>query len=158
MHVSFVCTGNICRSPMAAAVFAARLREAGLADRVRVSSAGIGPWHIGEGADPRAMAILKEHGYPLEHAAAQVGPEHLDADLLLAADDGHLRSLQRLLPGDERVRLLRSFDLAAAVGAEVPDPYFGEDGDLAGFTEVLAMIEACMPGLLDWVRGTLALG
>lgn len=149
MHVSFVCTGNICRSPMAAAVFAEELRRAGLAEQVRVSSAGIGPWHIGEAADPRAMAVLKEHGYPLEHAAAQVGPEHLDADLLVALDDGHLRSLRRLVSDHTRVRLLRSFDPTAPAGAEVPDPYFGEDN---GFTEVLEMLEASMPGLLDWVR------
>ncbi|MDI5980588.1 protein tyrosine phosphatase, partial [Amycolatopsis magusensis] len=51
LHVSFVCSGNICRSPMAALVFREQLRRAGLADRVRVSSAGIGPWHVGEPAD-----------------------------------------------------------------------------------------------------------
>jgi protein-tyrosine phosphatase len=149
MHVVFVCTGNICRSPMAAAVFTGHLQRAGLAEKVRVSSAGIGTWHIGEAADPRAMAVLDQHGYPLEHAAAQVGPEHLDADLVLALDNGHLRSLQRLVGDRQRVRLLRSFDPTADAGADVPDPYFGADD---GFTDVLTMLEASMPGLLDWVR------
>lgn len=149
MHVSFVCTGNICRSPMAAAVFLEHLRRAGLAERVQVTSAGIGPWHVGEGADPRTEAVLKAHGYPAEHVAAQVGAEHLDADLLLAADNGHMRSLRRLTDHPERVRLLRSFDPEAEADAEVPDPYFGAED---GFDEVLAMIEAAMPGLLDWVR------
>jgi len=152
MHVVFVCTGNICRSPMAAAVFTGHLQRAGLAEKVRVSSAGIGTWHIGEAADPRAMAVLDQHGYPLEHAAAQVGPEHLDADLVLALDNGHLRSLQRLVGDRERVRLLRSFDPTSDAGAEVPDPYFGADD---GFTDVLNMLEASMPGLLDWVRSRL---
>jgi protein-tyrosine phosphatase len=152
MHVVFVCTGNICRSPMAAAVFTGHLQRAGLAEKVRVSSAGIGTWHIGEAADPRAMAVLDQHGYPLEHAAAQVGPEHLDADLVLALDNGHLRSLQRLVGDRERVRLLRSFDPTSDAGAEVPDPYFGADD---GFTDVLTMLEASMPELLDWVRSRL---
>lgn len=151
-HVSFVCTGNICRSPMAAAIFAEQLCRADLAGRVRVSSAGIGPWHTGEGADPRAVTVLKEHGYPIEHAAAQVGPDHLAADLLLALDAGHLRSLHRMVSDGTRVRLLRSFDTTAGDGAEVPDPYFGDD---IGFATVLAMIEGSMPGLLDWVRGRL---
>lgn len=152
MHVSFVCSGNICRSPMAAAVFAEHLRRAGLAEKVRVTSCGIGPWHIGEDADPRARAVLREHGYPIEHAAAQVGPEHLDADLLLAADHGHVRSLRRMVSGGDsadRVRLLRSFDPQADGDAELPDPYFGADD---GFTEVLTMIEASVPELLTWVR------
>lgn len=148
-HVSFICTGNICRSPMAALVFAEHLRRAGLAEKVRVSSAGIGSWHIGDDIDRRARTALTGNGYPVEHVAAQVAREHLGADLLLGADQGHLRELRRRVDDPDRVRLLRSFDPDAPDGAEVPDPYYGSRG---GFTEVLAMIEATMPGLLDWVR------
>ncbi len=134
---------------MAASVFAEHLRRAGLAEKVRVSSAGTGPWHIGEPADSRARTTLTAHGYPVEHVAGQVNPEHLDADLLLCADSGHVRNLRRYVSDPERVRLLRSFDPRAPEGAEVPDPYYGGDD---GFTDVLGMIEATMPGLLDWVR------
>ncbi|MDV6013827.1 low molecular weight protein-tyrosine-phosphatase [Haloechinothrix sp. LS1_15] len=146
MHVSFVCSGNICRSPMAANVFREHLRRAGLDGQVRVTSAGTGPWHIGEPADERAAATLRKHGYPDEHVAAQVNPEHLEADLLLAADAGHLRVLRRHVEPD-RVVLLRSFDPAAPEGAEVPDPYYS-----GGFDTVLEMIEGSMPGLIEWVR------
>jgi protein-tyrosine phosphatase len=149
--VCFVCSGNICRSPMAEKVFGAELARAGLADQVRVSSAGTGPWHIGDPADERAVEVLRRHGYPTDHVARQVNPEHLDADLLLAATDEHVAALTRVLGGRDaarRVRLLRSFDPAAPAGAEVPDPYYGE----RGFDEVLAMVEAAMPGLLDWTR------
>ncbi|WP_243789291.1 low molecular weight protein-tyrosine-phosphatase [Saccharopolyspora gloriosae] len=149
MHVSFICTGNICRSPMAAMVFQEHVRRAGLEDQVEVSSAGTGPWHIGEGADPRTLKVLADHGYPTEHVAAQLGDEHLDADLLLAMDAGHLRVVRDALGEPERVRLLRSFDPASEDAAEVPDPYFGGD---RGFEDVLAMIEAAVPGLLDWTR------
>lgn len=134
---------------MAAIVFTEQLRRAGLAEKVHVTSAGIGLWHVGERADARACSTLEDHGYPVEHVAAQVGREHLDADLLLAADSGHRASLIHSGVDPERVRLLRSFDPAADEDAEVPDPYYGGDD---GFTDVLRMIEAAMPGMLDWVR------
>ncbi|MGW5125830.1 low molecular weight protein-tyrosine-phosphatase [Streptomyces sp. NPDC004069] len=149
MHICFVCSGNICRSPSAALVFAERLRREGLTDTVRVSSAGIGPWHVGEAIDERAGEVLTRHGYPARHVAAQVGAEHLDADLLLAMDRGHEKSLRRLVDEPSRVRLLRSFDPEAIGDLDVPDPYYGGP---EGFEEVLAMIEAATPGLLDWVR------
>jgi protein-tyrosine phosphatase len=131
---------------MAAAVFAERVRQAGLADRVRVSSAGIGPWHVGEPADPRAARTLAAHGYPTEHVAAQVDDDHLAADLLVAMDSGHEKAL-RALVGDH-VRLLRSFDPAAGDELDVPDPYYGGPD---GFGDVLGMVEAAMPGLLAHV-------
>ncbi|WP_328606632.1 low molecular weight phosphotyrosine protein phosphatase [Amycolatopsis sp. NBC_00345] len=148
-HVVFVCSGNICRSPMAEMVFRAKLAEAGLEGAVRVSSAGTGPWHVGEAADRRARATLKAHGYPTEHVAAEVGDEDLEADLLLAADEGHLEFLQARVAEPGRVRLLRDFDPIAPPCSEVPDPYYGADG---GFEEVLGMIERAMPALVDWVR------
>ena len=149
----FVCSGNICRSPMAALVLTEHLRRAGLADQVRVTSAGIGPWHAGEPADSRAARTLAGAGYPTGHVAAQVGAEHLDADLLLAMDAGHEAALRDLLEhhGDDpdRVRMFRSFDPAARGDLDVPDPYYG---DRDGFADVLAMIEAATPGVLAWVR------
>ncbi|MBE9374650.1 low molecular weight phosphotyrosine protein phosphatase [Saccharopolyspora sp. HNM0983] len=149
MHISFICSGNICRSPMAALIFADHLRRAGLDGSVQISSAGTGPWHEGEPADPRAAEALAEHGYPIEHVAAQIGPEHLDADLLVAMDSGHLRAVRGMLDDPARVRLLRSFDPSADPGAEVPDPYYGGE---RGFADVLGMIERAMPALLDLVR------
>ncbi len=156
VHLCFVCSGNICRSPSAALVVAAHLRRAGLSDRVRVTSAGIGPWHVGKPMDPRSARVLEQHGYPVDHVAAQVGPEHLDADLFLAMDRGHERALRTLVPDPARVRLFRSFDPAAPAGGpdlDVPDPYYGGPD---GFTTVLTMIEAATPALLTWTRTHLA--
>ncbi len=136
---------------MAALVFGEHLRRAGLEDRVTVTSAGVGGWHVGEPADKRAARTLAGAGYPTGHVAAQVGPEHLDADLLVAMDSGHEAALIDLV-GGERVRMFRSFDPAANGDLDVPDPYYGHRD---GFAEVLAMIEAATPGLLDWVRARL---
>jgi protein-tyrosine phosphatase len=149
LRVVFVCSGNICRSPIAEKVFIDELARAGLADAVRVSSAGTGGWHVGSPADDRAAALLRAEGYPDEHVARQVDAEQLAADLVVALDEGHLRVLRSMVDEPDRVRLLRSFDPAAPPGAGVPDPYYGGPG---GFGEVLAMTRSAMPGLLDWVR------
>jgi protein-tyrosine phosphatase len=155
VHVCFVCSGNICRSPIAALVLTEHLRREGLTDRVRVTSAGIGPWHVGEPADARARRVLAEHGYPTDHVAAQVNEDHLSADLLLAMDNGHEAALRDLLKHqgdtDERLVLFRSFD-PGATDPEVPDPYYG---DFPGFVEVLRLVEAAMPGLVEWIRANL---
>jgi protein-tyrosine phosphatase len=114
-----------------------------------VSSAGTGHWHVGGPADPRATEVLRRHGYGTGHVARQVAVEHADADLLIALDSGHVRLLRRLVDYPDRVRLLRSFDPAAGEDLDVPDPYYG---GRHGFDDVLAMIEAAMPGLVEWVR------
>jgi low molecular weight protein-tyrosine phosphatase len=149
LSVVFVCTGNICRSPIAEVVFRHELEAAGLADRVRVSSAGISGWHAGEPMDERAAALLEAEGYPSAHTARHVDAEQLGADLLVALDEEHRRALRSRVPEPDRVRLLRSFDPAAPSGAQVPDPYYADD---EAFEVVLDMIRAAMPGLLDWVR------
>ena len=156
MHICFVCSGNICRSPMAGIVFREHLKRAGLDGRVTVTSRGTGGWHVGDGADYRAAKVLAQHGYPTSHTAAMLSRDDLEADLLVALDAGHERALKRLVErvgGDpSRIRLLRSFDPSARANLDVPDPYYGASG---GFTEVMRMIEASMPGLLDWVRANL---
>ena len=147
--VVFVCSGNICRSPVAEKVFSARLEAAGLADRVTVSSVGTGPWHAGEPMDRRAADTLRSRGYDTGHVAREMDDTIADADLLVAATADHARDLRAAGADPARVRLLRSFDPAAPEGAEVPDPYYGGPD---GFDEVLDMVEAATPGLLDWVR------
>jgi protein-tyrosine phosphatase len=102
---------------------------------------------VGDPADIRARTELTSAGYDDEHTAAQIGPEHLDADLLLAMDRGHLRALHAHGVGS-RAQLLRTFD-PDADNEDVADPYYGSDDD---FTAVREQIEAAIPGLLEWVR------
>ncbi|MFH8567596.1 low molecular weight protein-tyrosine-phosphatase [Streptomyces sp. NPDC017993] len=168
-RVCFVCTGNICRSPMAESVFRARVAEDGLAGLVEVDSAGTGGWHEGDGADPRTVAVLRAAGYAHEHTARQFQAAWFDhLDLVIALDSGHLRALRRLAPTARdaaKVRLLRSYGAAGASNStagsgesgematdlDVPDPYYGE---FAGFEECLEMVEAASDGLLEAVRST----
>ncbi|MFD5217303.1 low molecular weight protein-tyrosine-phosphatase [Streptomyces tendae] len=153
-RVCFVCTGNICRSPIAEAVFHARVADAGLDGLVEADSAGTGGWHEGEGADPRTVAVLTEKGYGLDHTARQFQQSWFSRlDLVVALDAGHLRALRRLAPTERdaaKVRLLRSYDPAAEGGdLDVPDPYYGGQD---GFEECLEMVEAASTGLLATVR------
>ena len=150
-RVVFVCTGNICRSPMAEVMARHALAEAGLADRVRISSVGTGDWHVGDAMDPRAAAELEAHGYDAAHVAAHLGPRDLDADLLVALDRGHRTHLLDAGVAEDRIRLLRAYDPAAS-DPDVADPYHG---DADGFARTRLEIEGALPGLVDEVRGLL---
>jgi len=153
LHVCVVCSGNICRSPIGEQVLRSAIADAGLTDKVRVSSAGIGDWHVGQGANHRAVKVLRAAGYTTDHQARQITKGDLaDVDLVLAADRGHLRDLRRLTPDHTKVVLLRSFD-PTADDDEVPDPYYGPD---SGFDEVLAMTEAAAPGVIAEIRRLLS--
>lgn len=156
-RLCFVCSGNICRSPIAAVVMQRLVDDEGLTGVVHVDSAGTGDWHVGELADSRAVEVLQRAGYDGSRHRARVFESGWldDRDLVLALDGGHLRELRALARTDqqrEKVRLLRSFDEEAPDGAEVADPYFGDDRD---FAEVLDQVERSCRGLLDAVARTL---
>lgn len=151
--VLFVCLGNICRSPTAEGVFRHRLQQAGLADQVRVDSAGTGAWHVGKAPDERARQAAAGRGYDLSPLRARQVRSHdfEDFDLILAMDQSNLQDLQSLCPVEyqHKIRLLLDYADEAAE-REVPDPYYG-DGD--GFQRVLDLVENASDGLLSALRG-----
>jgi len=154
LHITFICSGNICRSPMAEKMFAHELEQRGLAGVVRVSSAGTGGWHAGDPADERARHVLRGHGYPSSHQAAQVDEDHLAADMIVAMGRNHARMLSEMGVPTERLRMLRSFDpRSAAHPLDVEDPYYGTLDD---FEDVFTVIAASLPGLHEWVDDRLA--
>ena len=150
-RVLFVCLGNICRSPLAEGVFLHLVREAGLADRFEVDSAGTGDWHVGERPDARATAVALRHGVLLPSRARQVTREDLDTfDHVLAMDRDNLRDLVRMArPGARaEIRLLRAHD-PVRDGDDVPDPYYGGS---SGFELVYDMVHRSCSALLDELR------
>jgi protein-tyrosine phosphatase len=154
LHITFICTGNICRSPMAEKMFAQQIRERGLADAVRVSSAGIDAWRLNGGADGRTGHVLHAHGYPTEHSVAKVNADHLSADLVVAMGRDHAQELRALGVPPGRIRLLRSFDPRSGPNApDVDDPFHGK---LSRFKATFSDIDAALPGLHSWVDVALA--
>ena len=156
LHVTFVCSGNICRSPMGHVILASMVVDAGLDDRVVVTSSGTGDWHVGEHADPRTVAVLAHHGYDgSRHRAREFdADEFADLDLVLASDESHVRALQRLAgtPHNRaKIRLVREFDpeAVAAGTLETADPWYGDE---AHFLQCFIEVEAACRGILDHIR------
>jgi len=157
LRVTAVCSGNICRSPIAEYVLRDAVERAGLSHAIVVDSAGVGAWHVGEGADSRSVRVLAQHDYDGSgHRVQQITSAWFDGDdapdLLLAMDSTHYAALRRMAP-DADVRMIRSFDprLAARPDADldVPDPYYGRHD---GFEQVLQMIERSIPGVMAYLR------
>lgn len=154
-RIAFVCLGNICRSPMAQVVLEHRLAEAGLDDRVTVTSAGTGGWHTGEPMDRRAAAVLAARGYdPSRHVARTFSMDwYAENDLLLAMDASNHADMADLAPDVaalQKLRMFRDFDPQATEDDnEVPDPWFGGE---RGFHAVLAMVERTADALVAHVR------
>jgi protein-tyrosine phosphatase len=148
-RICFVCTGNICRSPMAEAIFRSLITRGGYAGRVSVASAATGDWHVGEPADPRTIAALAAHGYDAtRHRARQFDPEWFpDLDLVVAFDRGQERTLREWAVSDQdraKVQLLMTFEPDGSGTMDVPDPYYS---DAALFDSVLATIERASTAL-----------
>lgn len=157
MRLCFVCTGNICRSPMAEVIMRALARARGLGERLKISSAGTGEWHVGERADPRTRQALARAGYNGDdHRAKQFDATCFgDYDLILTFD----RSQQRILTtwaGTEGERALiqplLTFHPVYDERSEVPDPYYGDD-EL--FDCVRDLIEQACRGLLEQIEPVL---
>lgn len=153
-RICFVCTGNICRSPMAETIFKDLVKKAGYDKQISVVSAGTGDWHVGEPSDDRTLTALAAQGYNGSgHRARQFDPDWFEnLDLIVVFD----RSQERILKAwatteadQSKVQPLLSFDSDQASLGDVPDPYYS---DAALFDQVLTMIEKACGALFRQIK------
>ena len=139
--ILFVCTGNICRSPTAEGVFRSLCRKKAI--ELRIESAGLGDWHVGQPPDERAQHHARNRGYDLSaQRARQVRLQDFEEfDLILAMDRGHLRALRGMAPAEHHAKIRLFVD-----DGDVPDPYYGGPD---GFEKVLDLVEAQCRRLLQ---------
>ena len=153
-----VCMGNICRSPMAAAVLSSRTADWS-SPKIIVDSSGTSAWHIGQGAHPTSQKTWEKAGYKYSHSAREFkSNDFFEADLILVMDSNNFRNVIKLAPDEQsrgKVFYLRSFDPALSAidpssakfyELEVPDPY---NQSVEAYEETLVMIESAVDGLLQ---------
>lgn len=157
----FVCLGNICRSPLAEAIFSKKLNSSLKlkSASINVISAATSEWNIGDGADERAVqvAIKKEYISILEHRARKLSKEHLYSDLydtclIICMDQSNKQNVQKLIgsPDTDSIRVHLFSDFGPDNGKEVDDPYYGE---LEDFERVLEQCEKYSDELLRYLEG-----
>ena len=145
--VLFVCTGNICRSPMAEGIFRHYVEQAGLSGRIKTDSAGIGAWNIGDPPHPGVTMLLAERGIRYAHRARMIQADDFARfDYIVAAERAHLDTLRRMV-GSSPVRLSLLLDYAPDLGLrDIPDPYYN-----GRFRDVHDMIDRACRGLLTHI-------
>lgn len=148
--VLFVCLGNICRSPLAEALFLNHLKNRNLLREFEVDSCGTAAYHIGELADARTRQVAKEFGIDMPHRARQFKSSDFTLfDYVLVMDESNLKNLEKIDSyKSKKVIFLRSFDPLVSGAKEVPDPYYG---DLSAFYEVHEMVDRCTESLLNFI-------
>lgn len=158
-----VCTGNICRSPMAQVVLQKYFDNAGLSALISLDSTGVSDEEFGNPIDPRAQKVLRERGYAVpRHSARQISAEEAaSSDLLLPMTAAHKRALMRFVPATHAasVHLYRSFDPKLIVpkspyddSIDLVDPWYGGPED---FNTAIDQIEEAAPYIVEYVRKAL---
>ncbi|CAJ1078411.1 low molecular weight phosphotyrosine protein phosphatase isoform X2 [Xyrichtys novacula] len=147
--VLFVCLGNICRSPIAEAVFRKMATDAGVVDQWVIDSGATSDWNIGSSPDARGLACLRRHGIETSHRARQVtNDDFMSFEYILCMDESNLSELGRrakqVKNHQAKIELLGSYDPQNQ--RIIKDPYYGGDED---FEKVYQQCVRCCKAFLE---------
>nr|XP_020488514.1 low molecular weight phosphotyrosine protein phosphatase isoform X1 [Labrus bergylta] len=147
--VLFVCLGNICRSPIAEAVFRKMATDAGVVDKWRIDSAATSTYEIGSAPDDRGQACMKKHDVPMAHVARQVtNDDFMGFEYILCMDNSNMTELERRAKQvknyQAKIELLGSYDPEKQ--RIIKDPYYGSDED---FEKVYQQCLRCCKAFLE---------
>lgn len=129
ISVAFVCLGNICRSPMAEAVFRHTVKQNHLEERFeKIDSFGTAGYHVGETPDSRSSSTCRSHGVPVNHRAQQIRAHHFNEfEYIICMDESNYRNLDRLKPKGSKAQiyLFGHWNSDGQFNKIVDDPYYG---------------------------------
>lgn len=148
MRILFVCLGNICRSPLAEALFVHKINARGLAEKFEADSCGTSNYNIGDGPDHRTVKNATRNGVPMNHVARQLTRADINQyDRILVMDQQNLKNVLAVSDPEHhsKIMMMRSFD-PEGEEKEVPDPYYGGEQD---FQEVFEILDRSVQGLIE---------
>jgi protein-tyrosine phosphatase len=153
MRILFVCLGNICRSPLAEALFVHKTSALGHAGRFHADSCGTSNYNVGDTPDHRTVKNAWKNGVKMEHIARQLTREDFAAfDRILVMDRQNLKQALSLSEAayHPKIAMMREFDPMGE--GDVPDPYYGSEQD---FQEVFEILDRSVEALIkDLVKKT----
>lgn len=149
INVEFVCLGNICRSPLAEAIFKQKILDNNLTQKIKQNSSGTAAYHIGKNPDPRTIEIAMKNNIPISHKGRQFNAVNgEDYDYILAMDSNNYYNIIDALGYKHKgLFLMRHFD-PIEKGADVPDPYYGDE---SGFKNVYDILDRSIDTLSQYI-------